>query len=154
MSFPEPGQLAQIDDEHRLCIPADVLRAVRWWKKETVEVTAELVEEGLVRIYLGEEARPLVKTLAEDVAGLTNKERYERAAVLSDRYRDLKLYAECRLRLTKDVAHVLGISWGDRTSLFVRPIKNGMEIMSLKFRLDRLANNPISVGLHYDDENS
>ncbi len=148
---PEPGQLAQIDEEARLCVPADVLRAVPWWTGEAVDVMAELAEEGLVRIYSMELARPAIDGLFAGLADLAAAERSERLAVLGDRYRTLKFYAERRLRLTKEVTQILGFAPGTRTTVFVRSLARGLEITSLAFRLARLAKTPLSLGLHDDD---
>ena len=53
MSILSPGQVAKVDTSSRLSVPADVLSEIGWYKK-TMEVKAELVQRGLVRIYLPE----------------------------------------------------------------------------------------------------
>ncbi len=128
----------------------DVLRAVEWWKDETTEVLAELVNEGLIRVYLAEEARPLVETLAQNLAGLPPDIRFERTAVLTDRYRTLTLYADGRLRFKKEVAQILGFSLGDRCQVFVQSFPKGLEILSLALRMERLRKDEesTSIGLH------
>ena len=65
MALLHPGQLAHIGVSDRLSIPVEVLRAVEWWEDQSVEVLAELVQEGLIRIYLAREATPLVRISRE-----------------------------------------------------------------------------------------
>jgi hypothetical protein len=101
-------------------------------------VLAELVHEGLIRIYLEQEAAPRVEALRGELAALPPGVRFAQEAVLSDRYRRLKLYADGRLRLTKEVAQVLGFNLGERITLFVQPFQKGLEILSLSYRLERL----------------
>ena len=93
---------------------------VEWWKAKPTDVVAELVHEGLIRVYLAEEATPIVHALAEELAALPAEVRFERTAILADRYRPLKLYGDGRLRFTKETAHVLGFALGDRPTLFVQ----------------------------------
>jgi hypothetical protein len=141
------GQLAKMDGSDRLCIPVDVLRAIEWWDDKPVDVFVELVQAGLIRIYLGGEARPMVEALIENMTGLPPNIRFERMAILSDRYRPLKLYADGRLRLTKETTQILGFSLGSRTTLFVSPFRKGLEIMSLSFREERLEKNLESTSI-------
>jgi len=135
---PQPGQLANIGESDRLSIPVDVLRTVEWWKGTPVDVLSESVHEGLLRIYLESEATPMLKALLEELEGLQPEIRFERTAVLGDRYRPLKLYGDGRLRFTKETAHILGFTLGERPRLFVQSFSKGLEILSLAFRLERL----------------
>jgi hypothetical protein len=138
MAYPQPGQLANIGESDRLSIPVDVLRTVEWWKDKPVDVLSESVHEGLLRIYLESEASPMVKALLEELDGLPAEIRFERLALVADRYRPLKLYGDGRLRFTKETAHILGFSLGERPRLFVQSFSKGLEILSLAFRLERL----------------
>jgi hypothetical protein len=123
---------------YRLSIPVEVLRAVEWWEDQPAEVLAELVHEGLIRIYLAREATPLVNSLADELTALPPEIRFERMAVLADRYRPLKLYGDGRLRFTKETAQILGFNLGEMPTLFVQSFPKGLEILSLSFRLERL----------------
>jgi hypothetical protein len=141
----QPGQLANMGESDRLSIPVDVLRMVEWWEGKPTDVLAELVHEGLIRVYLAREATPMVEALIEELAGLPAEVRFERTAILADRYHPLKLYGDGRLRFTKAVAHVLGFTLGERPTLFVQSFPKGLEILSLVFRLERLRTNAEST---------
>ena len=146
------GLLANVDPEDRLTIPADVLRVVRWWSKKPIDVTAELVETGLIRVYPTEEARPLIARLISDVSkrGYTREAQFERVQVIGDRYRTLKMYGDGRVRFVKEVAMLLGFSLGDQPTLYVQAFPAGFEIMSIAYRADRLAKlaDSTTIGLH------
>jgi hypothetical protein len=141
------GQLAKIDGSDRLSVPLEVLRATDWWADKPVDVVAEIVHEGLIRVYLAQEATPLVEALSNDLADLPGDLRFERMAVLADRYRPLKLYGDGRLRFTKETAQILGFALGERPTLFVQPFPKGFEILSLRFRAERLQRNTGSTSL-------
>lgn len=134
----QPGQLANMGEGDRLSIPVDVLRSVEWWEDKSADVLTELVHEGLIRVYLAREAVPIVEALVEELAGLPLELRSEREAIIADRYRPLKLYADGRLRFTKEVAQVLGFTLGERPTLFVQAFPKGLQILSLPVRLERL----------------
>lgn len=146
----QTGQLANMGTGDRLSIPMDVLRMTEWWKNESAEVLSELVQEGLIRIYLAREAKPMVEALMDELAGLPPEVRFERAAIVADRYRPLKLYGDGRLRFTKEVARVLGFSLGEQLTLYVQAFPKGVEILSLSFRLERLRKglDSTSIMLH------
>jgi hypothetical protein len=143
----QPGQLANMDGSSRLSIPKDVLRAIDWWENKSVDVLAELVQAGLIRIYLAAEATPMVEALAENIAEMPPEVRFERMAILADRYRPLKLYSDGRLRFTKETAQILGFSLGERPMLFVQPFPKGLEILSLAFRAERLQQSSESTSI-------
>jgi hypothetical protein len=143
----QPGQLANMDGSSRLSIPKDVLRAIDWWENKSVDVLAELVQAGLIRIYLAAEATPMVEALAEDIAEMPPDVRFERTAILADRYRPLKLYSDGRLRFTKEAAQILGFSLGERPTLFVQAFPKGLEILSLTFRAERLQQSSESTSI-------
>jgi hypothetical protein len=138
METERPGELARIGTSDRLSIPVEVLRAVEWWDGKSVEVLGESVHEGLVRIYLAREAEPLVQSLIGELSELPPAIRFDRTAVIADRYRRLKLSSDGRLQFTKETAHVLGFSLGERPVLFVQAFPKGLEILSLTLRLERL----------------
>jgi hypothetical protein len=145
-----PGQLAHVGASNRLSIPIDVLRSIEWWQDAAIDVLAESVREGLIRVYLASEAMPLVTALAEEFDELPPDVRFDRMAALADRYRPLKLYADGRLRLTKETAQILGFVLGEQPTLFVQAFPKGVEIMSLAFRLERLrlTADATSISLH------
>lgn len=147
----EPGKLAKVDHEDRLSIPLPLLRSVEWWNDESAETIAELVSSrGLVRLYLAELAEPTIQTLASDLAELGAEDEFVLSGALADRFRPLKLYADGRLRFTKEVAQILGFSLGDEPTLFVQNFPAGLEIMSLDYRAKILddPNQAISLNLH------
>jgi hypothetical protein len=145
-----PGQLANVGASDRLSIPIDVLRSVEWWGDAPTEVVAELVREGLIRIYLKSEAAPMVEVLAGEISALPPEIQFERMAILADRYRPLKLYGDGRLRFTKETAQMLGFVLGERPTLFVQGFAKGLEILSLAYRMRRLAvdANTTAIMLH------
>jgi len=150
MASPDPGQLAHIGVSDRLSIPVEVLRSVEWWDHQPADVLAELVHEGLIRIYLAREATPMVEALANEFTALPPEIRFVRMAILADRYRPLKLYGDGRLRFTKETAQILGFNLGERPTLFVQAFPKGLEILSLAFRHQRLRTEAevTSIQLH------
>jgi hypothetical protein len=132
------GQIAGLAEDGRLSIPMDALRAIRWWEPVPLDVIAELCRVGLIRIHLASEVEPLVAALLSDISESHDQPSMEIASVVSDRYRPLKLYADGRLRLTKEVCSLFEIRLGEKVTLFVQPFKSWLEIMTLQFRADRL----------------
>lgn len=145
------GHIANVDASERLCVPLDALRAVEWWDAKPVDVVAEIVQPGLVRVYLAAEALPMIAKLKSQLNELPIEARTEHLAAIADRYRALKLYGEGRLRITKEVAQILGFVLGERPSFFVQPLTSCFEILSLEFRAARLAKTIelTSINLHY-----
>jgi len=132
------GQIAKLGEDGRLSIPIDVLRGVRWWDTTPLDVIAELCRSGLIRIHLASEAEPLIAGLLADIPDAPGQSQSEIASIVSDRYRPLKLYADGRLRLNKEVCSLLEISLGQNATLFVQPFKSFLEITTLQFRANRL----------------
>lgn len=131
------GELANIDQYNRLNVPAAVLRSVTWWKKSPLEVTAELVEFGLIRIYLPADISAAIDALRKGSLG------FEDAAVLVDRYRLLHLGQGGRLGLIKEVTAALGFAFGEKPTLYTQAfptssVRRGFEVMSLEYRHVRL----------------
>jgi len=130
-----PGQLAKVDSEDRLCIPRDLLNAVTWWTNERVKVTAELTERGLVRVYL---ANAVAQTFQYNEQPESEKAFVTRA-VAADRYRELSLYKDGRLRMTKELCPWLDYHLGEQPELYVQPFPRGLEVMTMNYRFARLA---------------
>src|SRR5258706_95462 len=70
----------------------------------TAIVTAELCEDGLIRVYEVQELTGRMDELRRQIGLLDPAARAAERAVLADRYRTLTLYADGRLQLTKEVA--------------------------------------------------
>lgn len=109
-----------------------------------MQVTAELMCPGLLRIYSPADAQPLVDRLKAEAADL------RQAATLADRYRPLKLNEGGRLVLTKEVVALLGFALGEKPLLYTQPIPTGfsptgIEIMSIEFRNSRLITSDRSL---------
>jgi hypothetical protein len=133
-----PGELANVDTSKRLCIPMGVLVAVPWWKAKAMEVKAELVRVGLMRIYSVADWEALSGKLG---AGVTD---IETVTALIDRYRTLKLTAEGRLGLIKEVAVLLGFALDEQPTLYAQATPSALvppavEIMTLAYRHERLS---------------
>ena len=133
------GQLANMTTQKRLNIHAETLAAVEWWGSKPVEVTAELVEAGLIRVYLATEAAPMIEELKSELQNLLPQLRFDRAVVLADRYRSLTLAGNGQLALGQEVIKFLGFSEHELPTLFVQPFPTGLEIMTLDHRSKRLA---------------
>ena len=142
-----PGQTAKVDEEGRLSIPIDALRAVEWWKSASVEVIAELVRPGLIRVYLAKEAQLLINSLLNEISERPEPTKHETTAIVMDRYRPLKLYADGRLRFTKEVCSLLAFQLGDHVTLFVQPFRKYLEAMTLEFRAERLIQTASSTSI-------
>jgi hypothetical protein len=130
-----PGQLAKVDLHGRVTVPLDVLKSVAWWTGETVRVTAELTRRGLVRLYPNSAVGR--KTASANGAPHSDS-AYIIEAVRVDRYRELSLYNDCRLRLTKEVCVWLGFSLGDKRDLYAQSCEHFLEVMSMEHRFERL----------------
>jgi hypothetical protein len=81
----------------------------------------------------------------DDVLGRSHEDdadsepAYILRATSADRYRELSLYADGRLRMSKEVCPWLGFSLGERTELYAQPFSNGLEVMTMAHRFARLA---------------
>ena len=142
-----PGQIAKVDEEGRLSIPIDALRAVEWWKSASVDVIAELVRPGLIRVYLANEAQPLIDSLLHEISERPAPANVDATAIVMDRYRPLKLYADGRLRFTKEVCTLLAFQLGEHLTLFVQPFPKHLEAMTLEFRAERLIQTAPSTSI-------
>jgi hypothetical protein len=133
-----PGEIANVDLDGRIKIPSDVLKVVVWWTGKTVRVSVELTYKGLVRVYPSSAVRKRLEV--DDIEEVTSEAVFVARAVRADRYRDASLYGDpdCRLRLTKDICPWLGFALGDRAPLYVQAFPNGLEIMTIEHRFDRL----------------
>jgi hypothetical protein len=131
-----PGEIATVKDDGRLKIPSDIMKSVSWWTGETVRVYAELTYRGLVRIY---PCTAVQKKLDADASEeLASEAQFIARATMADRYRQVSLYNDCRLRFTKDICPWLGFWLGDEVPLYVQAFPNGLEIMSVEHRFERL----------------
>jgi len=139
-----PGQLAKVDNQDRLCVPLDLLKAVSWWSGKSVRVVAELTAKGLVRIHLASAVEQALLVDEHDAHDSSEK-AYLSRAVLVDRYRELALYKDGRLRMTKEVCPWLGFRLGEQAELYVQPFPNGLEVMTMEYRFERLAGNRTDV---------
>lgn len=148
-----PGEIAHFDKTGRLTVPLDLLRSVKWWKQKPEDVVAELVEEGLIRVYLADEAEPLIGALQTGFKQLPPETMFDHIAALADRYRPLKLYGDGRLRVTKDVAAVLGFVLGQQPTVYVQPFPRGFEVMTLRYRASRLKQtiDNSTIDLRFED---
>jgi hypothetical protein len=130
----------------------ELLRTIEWWQKRATAVLAELVQPGLVRLYSAKEATPLVGTVARKFASrsVDAHVRFESLQALADRYRQLKLYSDGRVRFTKEVASILEFNLGEKPTLYMQPFGKGLEVMSLSFRERRLLDliDTTTIGLH------
>ena len=131
-----PGQIAKVDREGRLSIPMDLLRAVPWWSDATLRVTGELTFKGLMRVYPSSAVSAALR--ADSNGDVASDAAYIARAVTADRFRGLSLYAEGRLRITKEVCPWLGFSLGEKVELYVQPFRSGLEVMSMEHRFGRL----------------
>jgi|SRR5580704_14205676 hypothetical protein len=141
------GQIANLGEGGRLSIPIDVLRAVDWWDSTSVDVMSELCRFGLFRVYLADEAGPLINALFSEISERPHDVQSETFSIAADRYRPLKLYEDGRLRLTKEICSLLGVLLGQPAILFVQPFPRFLEIMTLQFRADRLASTASSTSI-------
>ncbi len=132
-----PGQIAKVDQQGRLAIPQDLLRALSWWSRENQRVVGELTRKGLLRLYPSGAIRELGSASNPDAE---SEAAYIERAVMADKYRDLALYAaEGRLRLTKEICPWLGFSLGQKVELYAQPFPHCLEVMSMDYRFERLA---------------
>jgi hypothetical protein len=139
--------LQKVDEEGRLSIPIDALRAVEWWKSASVDVIAELVRPRLIRVYLANEAQPLIDSLLHEISERPAPANSDATAIVVDRYRTLKLYADGRLRFTKEVCALLAFQLGEHSTLFVQPFRKHLEAMTLEFRAQRLIQTSPSTSI-------
>ena len=131
-----PGENAKVDKKGRLAIPAAVLKAVSWWSDyKGGRVTGELTRKGLMRVFPDSAVR---SALAAGNGDPSSDADYVANAVMADRYRDLALYKEGRLYLTKEVCPWLGFGLGETAELFAQPFPYGIEVMSMEHRFERL----------------
>lgn len=132
-----PSDVMQLKETNRISIPSVVLRAVGWPKGEPLKLIAELMEAGRVRLHRREEIEQELGELRERLAAEENEESLEKLAVLGDRYRELSLEKEGRVRLTEAVLLHLDVTPGTYPYLLLRAFGNNVEILSHDDRAKR-----------------
>jgi hypothetical protein len=70
--------------------------------------------------------------------GIGSEAAYISRAVAADRYRELSLYAEGRLRMIKEICPWLGFNLGEKVDLYAQPFPYGLEVMTMEHRFSRL----------------
>lgn len=80
---------------------------------------------------------------------ITSDSDHVERAVIADRYRELALYADGRLRLTKEICPWLGFHLGLQTELYVQPFPYGLEVMSQEHRFARLESDDMVLPWTY-----
>lgn len=133
-----PGQVARVEKGGRLPIPAEVMREMPWWTRSTIRMMADLVEEGIIRLYPADRVREQLRELIRNAQDEPEEMAGELLAAIADRYRELPLYQDYRITLQKEVCTFLGFQLGERASLFVQPREGFLEVMSLQKRHERL----------------
>ena len=131
-----PGEIAKVDKKGRLAIPVAVLKAVSWWAGKSGHVTGELTRKGLIRVFPDSAMGAALSNVEREVS--RSDADYIAKAVVADRYRELALYEEGRLYLTKEVCPWLGFKLGDAAELFAQPFHYGIEVMTMEHRFERL----------------
>jgi bifunctional DNA-binding transcriptional regulator/antitoxin component of YhaV-PrlF toxin-antitoxin module len=138
IDLPEGGQVASVDVYGRVTFPADILKALSWWKDETIEVVLELVQVGVVRVFEAKSVRAGLSALRRDAEVMPRPEALQMLSVLADRYRPATLYRERRLQLTKELSPILGVALGEKKHLFAQPFVDWLELITFDVRASRL----------------
>jgi hypothetical protein len=131
-----PSNVIQLDDrKNRLTIPASVMRAVNWSRKESTTVVAELLDEGRIRLHRWEDIAPPIETLAKQIADdFEGDEKHERLAVLGDRYRPLTIEENGRLIPIEAVLLHLEVTFGEKPYFLIRAFGKNVEILAYRLR--------------------
>lgn len=129
------GDVVQLGDDQRLGCPVDVRRLVKWLTKGNPgPIYAELCEREHVRLW----PRELIeKSLTERrKALLAVDQSEEKLRALADRYREVGLQADARVRLTEAVMLHLGIMPGQQPYLYMQGSDRlpAIDVMSLAHR--------------------
>ena len=134
------GSIVSVDGNGRVTLVAGLAVAVGWTRQKHI-VTAELVEPGIFRVYDRDRLAPHVASLLAQADDLDVPLRMESKAALADRYRDLTLYADGRLQLTKEVAAWVGYYPFPVTPahLFAEAFALGIAVMTPERRASRMA---------------
>ena len=100
---------------------------------------ANLFAEGRVRLRLASGLYPKIEALRLEIQQSDAPDRDERLAVLADKYREVKLYANNnrRVQLDKTVAVYLGIVGKSDRTVFIESKEGSIDIMSLSYRNKR-----------------
>ena len=131
-----PGEIARVTVDGRLKIPSDVLKHVSWWEGKMIRVSLELTYRGLVRVYPYSAVGK--KLDADATEEMMSEAEFIARATRADRYRDVPLYADERFRFTKDICPWLGFALGEEVPLYVQAFPNGLEVMTIEHRFERL----------------
>ena len=134
--------VTRLDIENRITFPTSVWRNLEWFDgTNTIKVMADLIEAGRIRIHHYQDVKMGVDALrAKLAAGAgSDEEKAEALSVLEDRYREISLYKEGRVRLTEAMLVFLGVIPPDRLFVFVQSSPRHLEILSLSFREARIA---------------
>lgn len=122
---------------NRLCLPADLLRAVGWLQGEKVEeIYAELVEPGRIRLKRLVDGWPAIEKRRSILADEAKDDELARETLsaLNDKYRKIAFYRDGRIRLVEAMAVFLGFEPPDRPYLGIRLMGEHIEILSLEKR--------------------
>jgi hypothetical protein len=135
------GQIANVDIYGRLALPVDVLREISWWRGDTVRVVVEAYDVGHLRIFEASAIADELDRLSAGVDGEAGLDGIARLAVLADRYRPGVIYKEKRLPFVRETAAIVDVVLGSKAELFVQPVIQWIEVLTLERRLHRLKNH-------------
>lgn len=135
------GAIRALDRDHRVSIPKELLKAMRWSvAKGSLQVVAEIREPGRVRLLEPGRVDERLAAIHERIQELSSQDEVDQAlSALADRYRPVKLYPEGRVHLTEPVHAVFDPTLAPVSVLVELVANKGIEILSLGTRNDRLS---------------
>lgn len=139
------GLIVSIDDMGRVTLPREL--TVAWLPKKKLMVVAELSEPGLFRIYRLEDIAAHIESLREQIETLESSAQAAKTNALEDIYRQLTVYADGRLQLTKEVASWIGHYPfpTEASQLFAEAFATGISIFTLEYRVSRSSKSGLAI---------
>ena len=135
------GGLATLGTGRKVQIPKDCINLISWPLDRPVQLIAELVEPGCVRLHLESEILQKIQAIRADVRGDDAPNRLELLGAIDDKYRSVTLYTQGReksVTFEERTIVYLGVLPADKRKLFVEGTKETIDIMSLTYRNRRL----------------
>ena len=125
---------------YKVHIPKDCMELISWPLDSPVELIAELVKAGCVRLHLRSEILQKIKARRAEVQRSNAPNRLELLGAIDDKYNEVSLYTKGghSVEFKKRVVVYLGVLPNDDQQLFVEGTKETIDIMSLTYRNDRL----------------
>jgi hypothetical protein len=125
-----------VEGTYKVQIPKACMAILTWPRESPVELIAELVESGRIRLHLASTILHEIEARRTEIQATSSPNRLDLLGAIDDRYRTVSLYtndkSENSVRLEEErIRLFLEILPADNRKLFVESTKDTVDIMSL-----------------------